>query len=228
MTRALFVCVLAFGACGRTELIDLPVDAGSADAGRPDAGADAGTPDAGCVPPSPATFPATLRMTADDQYRLWVNGGLIDATPRRWSEPQRYTVQLFSDPRAVNTIAIEGRNRFNQDGFDRGVVAELTWNVGAAQFRVLTDRAWRASKTLPVDWHARAFDDTSWAFATEIATHGSPPWGNVLGMSSATWVWTYSPSAPGNAKPADETIALRRAFSVSPSGAPIAPAPQCP
>jgi hypothetical protein len=229
MRAAFIVLVPWLVACGRTGLVDYPADAGQlVDGGVSDAGLlDAGE----CDPPVVTRLiPAELRVTADDHFRLWVNGALIDDTPRPWSQPQRYEVRLRADPRARNVIAIEGTNVWNQDSLDRGVAAALSW-VGSTGPQALgTDARWLAQARPPAGWQRLDFEDGDWPGATAIAFYGEWPWFDVLGpgVSPPAWLWTYVPSGPASAKPTDETIALRRTFSLDANGVVTSPAPLCP
>src|SRR5688572_320282 len=58
-----------------------------------------------------ATITATIKATTDDNYKLYVNGALIDDVARVWSSPQTYSnITLFRNPTRKNVIAIEGIN----------------------------------------------------------------------------------------------------------------------
>lgn len=202
MRLVLGACLLV-AACGRTLPYGRASDAGLVpDAGLRDAGA--------CPVLWDATTPATLRMTADDEYRLFVNGVLIDDTPRLWHFPQTYTVNVFRHPARRSSIAIAGTNQWKIDGLDRGVIAELR---SAAGVLLGTDHRWRLTTTpVPAEWEFPGFNDSAWVSPTVIGLHGIPPWGSVLGTSRANWLWSYLPSGPQGTKPELEQIWLRRTF----------------
>lgn len=158
------------------------------------------------------TLPATLEVAADDQFQLYVNGTLVDATPRPWTAPQRYAVMLFRHPSRRNVIAIQGRNSLNTDGHDRGVLADLTVMSSSGTQHVLTDATWRISTSQVDQWFSIGFDDSSWPTATDEGPHGEPPWGALFGTSSAHWIWSFDSSATSASKPVDQTVWVRSDF----------------
>lgn len=196
-----------------------------------DAAPDAELPP--CPVPEDATVAATLRVTTDDHFKVWVNGVLVDDAVRFWSQPQTYAVTLFRSPKKKNVLAIEGINAFNQGGLDRGVLADLVVAApdggapdagdGGAVFALVTDTTWKLSKTVAEGWTGLAFDDAAWVAPTDEGAHGISPWGAVFGASTARWIWSYD-SATAVDKPQNESIHLRRGFWFDASGA-VANAP---
>ncbi len=190
-----------------------------------DAGADTAAP---CPIGNDATITATLKATTDDNYKLYVNGTLIDDVARVWSSPQTYSnIQLFRNPTRKNVIAIEGINTANQGGLDRGVIVDLSYTVDATLQSVLTDATWKVGTSLTAGWFDIAFAETGWVAATVEAAHGDGPWGAILGTSTASWLWSYD-SAAAAAKPTNETIYLRKSFYIGLTGAPQDTPGTCP
>jgi hypothetical protein len=213
---ALIALVTACGA--RTGLEIAPtVDAahdGGLDAAL-DGGLDAAEPSR-CPIGLDDTVAATITMTADDNYRLFVNGMLVDETPRVWHEVQRYaSVPIFRHPSRRNVVAIEGINLFRIDGRDRGVIAQLALPSGRT---LVTDGTWRTSTSLAGAWTAVDFDASAWSAPFDEGVDGIDPWGNLLG-SSAHWLWSYDSNIPATAKPEEEHVAFRRAFFLDLDGA---------
>lgn len=214
-----FVVVLALGCGARTGLeppdaaVDGPRDA-SADTPRDarDAAVDAG--DAGRCPIGlDDRIDARIVTSVDDESQLFVNGALIDGTPRIWSTVGDFGVVLFRHPSRANVIAIEGRNVLRIDGRDRGVLAELRVATEAGEERLVTDAGWRLTTVEEPSWFAVDHDDTRWATPTLEATHGDPPWGFLFdGGSTARWLWSYDSNLPAARKPERETVFVRRTF----------------
>ena len=175
-----------------------------------------------------ATISGTLRITTDDNFRLYVNGVLIDETPRLWSSPQTYTVNVFRHPSRKNVLAVEGINNAEIDGLDRGVIVDLSFDAGGGAQSVLTDATWKLSTTLATDWFAVDFVDTAWVAATDEGAHGIAPYGAILGTSSARWLWSYDSNVSAASKPTTEQVWVRKTFYVGASGVVSANPAACP
>lgn len=192
------------------------------------AAACGGSEDMACQIGPDDTISATLRITADDNYKLYVDGALIDDTPRLWSDPQTYTVKLYRHPTHKNVIAVEGINTQKISGLDRGVIVDIAFTLGGSTRAVLTDASWKLSTRLAADWFAPSFNDAAWSAPTVEGPHGIAPWGPVLGTSSAQWLWSYSSDLSVDQKPVDETVYLRKTFYLSTAGAPLDAPGTCP
>jgi hypothetical protein len=174
---------------------------------------------------------ATLTISGDDEYKLWVDGELIDDVPHTWSEPQTYTVYLYLDPRQPNVIAVEATNRYaGGTGLDRAVAVGLTVHTPSGDARLVSDSAWRTSATTPdTSWIGTSFDDSSWQAAVALANIGDPPWYLASGEGlapDAKWIWSYVPI--GDNKPTEETIYLRRTFYVGANSQILDAPAECP
>jgi alpha-L-rhamnosidase len=170
-----------------------------------------------------------LKITADDNYRLYVNGTLIDETPRLWSSPQTYTVTLFRNPTRKNVLAVEGINTAEISGLDRGIIADLSFDAGGGAQSVLTDTTWKLSTTLVTDWFTVAFNDAAWVAATDEGAHGIVPYNMVLGTSSARWIWAYDASGDASTKTdPPESVWVRKSFYVNLAGAVTSTPNACP
>jgi hypothetical protein len=182
-----------------------------------------------CPIASDATVSGTLKITADDNYRLYVNGTLIDETPRLWSSPQTYTVTLFRNPTRKNVLAVEGINTAEISGLDRGIIADLSFDAGGGAQSVLTDTTWKLSTTLVTDWFTVAFNDAAWVAATDEGAHGIVPYNMVLGTSSARWIWAYDASGDASTKTdPPESVWVRKSFYVNLAGAVTSTPNACP
>lgn len=118
---------------------------------------------------------AEIAITADDLYRLWVNGRELGSTTgaeNEWQQARRFQTAL--DP-TRNVIAVRTNNG---PGSPAGllVVIRVTYADGTTE-RVTSDASWKAAKTFPDDFARPDFDDSAWGTAVVQATYGSGPWG---------------------------------------------------
>lgn len=152
-------------------------------------------------------------ITADDGYRLFVNGDLVGASPdaaHTWMGAQRFEVPLTGDD---DVLAVEARNSWeavgNQVPSPAGVLAKIrirhTDGTSVVR-RTAGDAGWRSSPTGPAGWATPGFDDSAWAPVREHATYGSGPWGGGVtlppstdlqaSLSEASWIWYADGMAP--------------------------------
>jgi len=204
---------------------DVPV---TVDTGGPEIPAACGTI------PTTATLTSHLRITADNECDVYVNGTMVGSTSN-WGVAVTIDVSLFVHPGRKNVIAVRGTNTSSQDGNDRGIIGQLTVDAdGGVAPLVVTDKDWRTSATVPdvdaggADWTALDYNDAAWSVATEVASNGDPPWGAVFGTSAAKWIWSAPIPPSTSAKPNLETTYARRTFYFSLDGASIASTPACP
>lgn len=160
----------------------------------------------------------SLRITADDEYTVWVNGAQVFRSSTQWMTPQTIAVALKPSAREQNVIAIEARNLQSANGIDRGLVADLTVTTAAGEQHIVTDGTWRATGQGPARWTSGGYDDQLWPCATELGDHGMQPYGPVLGASQARWIWTWAPDRPAAAKSAVEPAVFRKTFSFTGNG----------
>lgn len=205
---------------------------------EPDAGADAvadtgtdATPevDPACAEiPTSATRTVHLRITADNECDVFVNGAAAGSTTS-WPSPVTLDVSLFLHPGRVNVIAVVARNTSSQGGVDRAIIGELDDLADAgAKVVIVTDDTWKTSKVEVSGWPSLLFDDSGWANATVVGAHGDGPWGALLGTSSAKWLWSAPVPASTADKPNLETAYFRKAFYFGTDGSTIASTPGCP
>jgi hypothetical protein len=205
----------------------------AADAGA-DAVADTGVDATAEVDPACAEIPTNatrtvhLRITADNECDVFVNGAAAGSTTS-WPSPVTLDVSLFVHPGRVNVIAVVARNTSSQGGVDRGIIGELDDLAdGGSKVVILTDDTWKTSKVEASGWPALLFDDSGWANATVVGAHGDSPWGALLGTSNAKWLWSAPVPASTADKPNLETAYFRKKFYFGTDGTTIASTPGCP
>ncbi|MEV6636622.1 family 78 glycoside hydrolase catalytic domain [Actinoplanes sp. NPDC051470] len=126
-------------------------------------------------PAGRAARTAEILITADDLYRLWVNGSLVGETQgavNEWQQSRLFRVGLDA---SRNVFAIRTDNGA---GSPAGLVAKvrITYTDGSTSvFTTGTD--WVASRTAPAGFEAPSFDDSAWGAAVVQAPYGQGPWG---------------------------------------------------
>ncbi|MFC4554527.1 alpha-L-rhamnosidase [Georgenia faecalis] len=178
------------------------------------------------VPEGAAVDAAELLITADNTYRVHVNGALVGASPagqHTWQGAQRYPIAL--EP-GTNTIAIEAWNAWEANGVTRspaGVLARARAVLSDGSTVVLDSGAgWRTHDALVEGWTAPSFDDDVWSSTVSHGAYGTGPWGRgvalppavgtAVNVTGASWIWYPDGVAP--AAPEGERF-FRRTFEVS-------------
>jgi putative heme-binding domain-containing protein len=117
---------------------------------------------------------ATLEITADNRYTVWLNGKEV-GKGEQWMTLDRYNVakQLV---RGKNVIAVRAVN----DGGPAGLVVRLRYTIRKGKPGVIiSDGAWKASKTAPDGWQKLNHKDAKWPQALALGTYGKVgPWVN--------------------------------------------------
>ena len=160
------------------------------------------------LPDNPVS--ATLRITADDRYRVWVNGGLEAHGPAR-SKPshQSYDEYALSDlEEGRNFIAVLATHYGIGTAYSRigkpGLLAQLDITFGdGSTLTIGTDAEWKTSpapyetgyermcimlaypevfdfRREPDGWQMEHFDASGWENALVLGPVGVEPWTNLL------------------------------------------------
>jgi hypothetical protein len=126
-----------------------------------------------------------LIISADDTYKVWINGKAADVDfPKSgvWDLADVINVTKFVK-NGGNTIAIEGA-----DGgvVPCGVIADLVITFAdGSQLHVVTDGSWKANGELVESWQ-KSIIFGKWDNASVIAPYGSGPWSNKMKMKNAS------------------------------------------
>lgn len=139
---------------------------------------------AGTNPLSGSSFPGTLKITADNQYVLYVNGVQV-GTNSSWPDVESYLVNTDDE---LN-IAV--------DATDAGGIAALACQVTHGSDKHASDFTWQVSNTLMTNWQNDLADHSTWVNATEHFSMGQGPWGNTVTnqfTSGVKWIWSSDAS----------------------------------
>ncbi|KAJ7090332.1 lectin [Mycena belliarum] len=165
----------------------------------------------GSAPPGPRAFrrtytppfgqiatSATIIITVDDQYSLYINGILV-GSGATWPVAQTYTVNLTPAPNVVFAVyAVNG-------GGPAGLLATMEITTAKQGYDcssgaiLVTDGRWKSNSGTPIGFQLAGYDDSSWPAATVEGPEGIPPWGNIA-VSSSSGPVTAVGGAPAGQK----------------------------
>lgn len=129
------------------------------------------------LPPDQAIHAATIAITADDAFQLYVNGKPA-GNGNHWMTPGTFTIGALLQP-GTNVLAVEARNVGNAPNA-AGLIGKLS--IAFEQGNPLelgTDGGWKSSTNSEDGWTALSFDDAAWANAKELGEYGMQPWGSI-------------------------------------------------
>lgn len=160
-----------------------------------------------------APVSADVLITADDSYRLYLNGNLVGKNPdaaNTWMQAQLYTVDLTGEQDVLSVVAHNSwEARGDQVESPAGLLAKVRLNYGdgtSSSMSTGVDSPWRSSSTLVDGWTMPGFDDSAWTDVADHGAYGTGPWaGNVTlpangdakaALAQASWIWYPDGTAP--------------------------------
>jgi putative heme-binding domain-containing protein len=155
---------------------------------------------------------ATLHITADNVYTVFVNGTQV-GTDDQWNAAEQYDVARHLRP-GRNVLAARVRNQ----GGPGGLLAWLRATTkGNAHHVVATDGTWRltkeeppaGAKTEPPAWTLEKFDDAKWSAAHVLGGAHIGPWNIAAGPGGGSG----GGSAPGGQDVAKKNVTTYRPAS---------------
>jgi putative membrane-bound dehydrogenase-like protein len=116
-----------------------------------------------------------VRVAADDQFVLWVNGRRIGSGGG--SESFRFNLNAIVD-RGLNVIAVEATNTDGRAGL---LVDGEVRGQGGGAVPFDSGSGWRATRDTPAGeaWLAAGFDDSAWLPAKVLGGHADSPWKGI-------------------------------------------------
>ena len=125
---------------------------------------------------------ATVLITADNAYDLYVNGSMVGADGGfdavYWSSLEKYdTAPMLAAGR--NVLAVRGHNMGGPAGLIAAARIELP---DGATLELRTDNTWKVWLESQTSWGDLAHDDSKWPQAVVLGPFGMQPWGKQLSL----------------------------------------------
>ena len=129
------------------------------------------------LPANQAVRAASLSTTADNEFRVYVNGQEVGKGDN-WTTPGNFAIGALLKP-GKNVLAVAARNIGSGAA---GLIARLkiVFEQGVP-VTLVTDGMWRSATNSEAGWNALAFDDTLWSMAKPLGDYGMGPWGIIGG-----------------------------------------------
>uniref|UniRef100_A0A8H7XKY8 alpha-L-rhamnosidase n=1 Tax=Psilocybe cubensis TaxID=181762 RepID=A0A8H7XKY8_PSICU len=131
---------------------------------------------------------ATILISVDNEFKLYVNGGLVGVSPNGtdWTLAQKFIVDLTGASAVfavlANNLPDQTTGGANPAGLLSTIQIELT--DGSTQ-TLVSDSTWRVDSTIPDGFELPSTDDSSWPSANSIGLYGIQPWGTQVTISES-------------------------------------------
>jgi len=123
------------------------------------------------LPATNSVRKANLRITADNLYRLYLDGREI-GQGANWKSLTDYDVTWLLTP-GTHVLAVEALN----DGMEGGVIAGLQIEFPDGQeMGIRSDHSWFVVPNEVQDWQHRTHPSATWRAAQEVGVVGQFPW----------------------------------------------------
>lgn len=151
---------------------------------------------------------ATLDITADDHFVVWINGKLV-GNAGNWRQVYHFDVKPFL-VHGRNVIAVQVRN----DGGPAGLLVRLSYTPnGQTRLVLYSDGEWKTSARLTPGWQQTNFDDSQWQRVKVLGPYGkTDPWREV------TWGASERFQVPGGFRVEEVVPHQLERFGISAQG----------
>lgn len=129
---------------------------------------------------------ATILITADNLFTLFVNGQPIGATlpDTSWRTARTYHVSLKATANlfAIRVVNLPADGTANGPGPAGLLTAISVSYTDGSRDLFMSDSSWKVVADIPRDYHLASTDDSSWDQAAIIFQFGSGPWERVVSV----------------------------------------------
>jgi signal transduction histidine kinase len=123
------------------------------------------------VPSTKLLLRADLRITADNLYRLYLDGREI-GEGGNWRSLTEYDLRFLLQP-GLHVLAVEALN----DALEGGIIAGLRMQFeDGERMDILSDSSWRVVPNDARRWQKQTHPEKHWPAATEVGVIGQAPW----------------------------------------------------
>lgn len=167
-------------------------------------------------PPGKTATNATVLITCDNFFVLFVNGQVVGAVRHVrdiWLQTQKYHLALDATD---NVLAVAGMNEMNAVSGDNTpagllVAIEVQYDDGSREIATSDSRSWKVANLTdaqPISWdfYRRDLDDSAWPLATVYPLRQNGPWGSInteqphedsdVFFGNAYWLWHSQDDLP--------------------------------
>ncbi|MDB6125258.1 MAG: alpha-L-rhamnosidase family protein [Pedosphaera sp.] len=144
---------------------------------------------------------AQLRVSADDQFAVRVNGetvGASNAGTDTWKTGKQFNDFARLLKAGTNVFAITAENMPATTANPAGMIAHLEICFADGEsLKLVSDASWFAAKSEAAGWDSKSFDDSSWEKAMVIGKYGDGPWGSIDSSDNSGVYGPQSAGIPG-------------------------------
>ncbi len=123
------------------------------------------------IPATNQVRKAILRLTADNAYRVYLNGREI-GQGGNWNSLTDYDVTWLL-PGGNHVLAVEAFNDAYEGGLILGLTVEFT---SGSTLQVVSDKSWYVVPEQVRRWPRRTYPDATWIHTQEVGVPGQYPW----------------------------------------------------
>ena len=131
---------------------------------------------------------ATVSLTADNTFELWVNGRSA-GKGNNFREVAEFEIGAWLKP-GTNVLAVAAENGGDAPN-PAGLIAAFEIRLrGGEKLHVRTDREWRAATSVGGNWKTDILVGADWTAARELGDTGISPWGKVEKSAADLEIYT--------------------------------------
>ncbi len=132
---------------------------------------------------------AALRVSADDQFAVWVNGNALGGSsgePDAWKTPRQFSDLGALLKTGTNVLAVQAENTPVDGANPAGLISELEIRFADGEaLELSSDASWVCASNQAPGWETTGCDVSTWSQAMVLGEYGIGPWGAVDGLDTS-------------------------------------------